>query len=58
MQVKILKNYINSNKMYFIYNYFPDVDNTKNELSYYVNYLYKHKLLSDYMYRVFSLIKK
>ena len=55
---KVLKDYINNNKMYFLYNYFPDSMNSINEISYYVDYLYKHKLISDYMYRIFVLIKK
>lgn len=50
----LLKKYINDNKMYFLYNYFPDV----NDISYYIHYLYNHKLLSQYMYKIFSYIKK
>ena len=55
---KSLKEYINLNKMYFIYNYFPDSLDSNDDLSYYVNYLYIHKLISDYMYKIFCLIKK
>ena len=53
-----LRDYVNKNKLYFIYNYFPDAINSIDEISYYVNYLYIHKLISDYMYKIFSLIKK